>query len=54
MRTIIKSHENRRASLEVVPTDSPKCLLTLPPKGWKPESRILPRPGLLAGEYLDF
>ena len=37
-----------------MPTDSPKCLLNLPPKGWKPESRILPRPGLFARGYLYF
>ena len=39
---------------EITPTMSPKCLLTRPPKGWKPVSRILPRAGLFARECLYF
>ena len=39
---------------DTVLTESPKCLLTLPPKGWKPESRILPDRGLFAEEPLYF
>ena len=39
---------------ETVLTESPKCLLTLPPKGWKPESRILLDLGLFAEEPLYF
>ena len=39
---------------KIMPTNSPKCLLNLPPKGWNPESRMLPRPGLFASECLYF
>lgn len=39
---------------ETVHTKSPKCLLTLPPNGWKPESGILRRPRLFAPECLCF
>ena len=45
---------DRSMITENSPTESPKCLLTLPPKGWKPESRMLPNRGLFAEEPLYF